>query len=55
MWDNPEGGLFDPAVDDRRCCKKNSSVLSCIDKRGQKKAVTGRKSDISVSVQWLIN
>jgi len=36
MRDKPER---DPAVDDRRRCKKNSSVLSCIDKR-IKKAVT---------------
>jgi len=33
MWDNP-GGEPDPAVHDRRRCKKNSpSVLSCIHKR----------------------
>jgi len=26
MWDNPEGGAFDPA-DVRRQCKKNSPLL----------------------------
>jgi len=41
MRDNPEGGEVDFAVDDRRRCKKNSpSVLSCIDKRNKRKAVT---------------
>jgi len=24
MWNNPEGGELDPAVDDRRHCKNNS-------------------------------
>jgi len=39
MRDNPEGG--DPAEGVRRHCMKNSpSVLSCIDIRGQEKAVT---------------
>jgi len=34
MSDNPERGSLDPAVDIRRCCKKNcSSVLSYIGKR----------------------
>jgi len=28
MQDNP-GNVLDPTVDDRRCCKKNSSVLFC--------------------------
>jgi len=32
MWDNPEEGELDPAVDDRRRFTKNSPfVLSCID------------------------
>jgi len=31
--DNPKGGELDLAVDGRTRCKKNSSVLSCIDKR----------------------
>jgi len=30
---NPEEGELDPAVDVRRRCKKNSSVLSCIGKK----------------------
>jgi len=34
MRDNP--GELDPAVDVRKRCKKNSSVIACI---GQKKAV----------------
>jgi len=33
MRDKSEGGESDPVVDVRRHCKKNSSVLSCIDKR----------------------
>jgi len=33
MRDNPEGGEFDPADDVCRRCKKNSSVLSYIDKK----------------------
>jgi len=33
MRDNPEGGELDPVVDARRRCKKNSFVLSCLDKR----------------------
>jgi len=33
MRDNPEGGDLDPAIDVHRRCMKNSSVLSCIDKR----------------------
>jgi len=32
MRDNPEGEL-DPAKGFRRCCKKNSPILSCIGKR----------------------
>jgi len=33
MRDDPKGGDLDPAVDDRKRCKKNSpSVLSCTGK-----------------------
>jgi len=32
MRDNPERGELDTADDVHRRCKKNSSVLSCIDK-----------------------
>jgi len=40
MRNNPEGSELDPAVDDRRHCKKNfPSILSCIGER-IKKAVT---------------
>jgi len=42
---NSPGGEIDTAVDDRRRYKKNSSVLSCID-RGQKKADTRRRGGI---------
>jgi len=31
--DNPEGGELDSANDIHKRCKKNSPVLSCIDKR----------------------
>jgi len=33
MRDNPGGGESDPAEGVRWRCKKNCSVLSCIDKR----------------------
>jgi len=33
MWDNPKEGELDPAIDDRKRCKKNSIVLSCIVKK----------------------
>jgi len=33
MRDNSEGGELDPAKGVRRCCKKNSPVLSYIGKR----------------------
>jgi len=32
MRENPEEDKLDPVNDVRRCCKKNFSVLSCIDK-----------------------
>jgi len=32
---NPEGGELESAVNDYRRCKKNSLVLSCIDKRAK--------------------
>jgi len=38
MRDSPEQGKLDPVIDNRRPRKKNSSVLSFID-RGQKKVV----------------
>jgi len=33
MQDNPEGGELDPAEGVCRCCKKISSILSCIGKK----------------------
>jgi len=37
MRDYPEGGEFDPAVDDRRRCKKKyPSALSCMSKKNLK-------------------
>jgi len=34
MRGNPEEGELDPAVDDRRSCRKKSpSILMCLDKR----------------------
>jgi len=33
MLGNPEGSELNPAVDDRRCCKKSPFVLFCIGKR----------------------
>jgi len=43
MRDNPEGVELNPAVDDRRRCKKNSSVLSCIDKMTKNSCDRGSK------------
>jgi len=46
MRDNPEGCKLDPAVDVRRCSKKNSpSVLSCISKRAKKAVIVAAKSE----------
>jgi len=40
MWYNPEGDELDPAVDDCRRCKNNSSTLSYIDKKTMTVAVS---------------
>jgi len=39
MQDNSGGDELDPAEGVRRCCKRNSPVLFCIDKRTKRKAI----------------
>jgi len=52
MRDNPEGGELDPAVDDRRRCKKNFPfVLLCIDKRNKEGYDHGSGVEF-VGAQW---
>jgi len=45
MRDNPEGEELDPAVDDRKSCKKYSpSISSCMDKSTKEGCNRGAKS-----------
>jgi len=43
MRGNPEEDELDPAADIRRCCKKNSFVLSCIGKRTKEDCYRNRE------------
>jgi len=45
--DSSEDGELDPAVDERRCCKNSSSVLSCIGKRTKRLCPWQRRRDSS--------
>jgi len=52
MWDNPEGGQLESAVDDSVLYKKNThSVLSCIQEEKKKAGTNAAESEQSIHYQ----